>query len=141
MSEIRIVVIEDNPADVLILRYALDNQGEEYELEVLKNGEEALQFVREHRSGRRKPEPCLILLDLHLPQYDGLEILRAIAQAPALHHIKVVTLTGVATPAEEMEVIRLGAILREKPSSLEGQAQLAAEIIAICKQLPFAANA
>jgi len=74
----RIVVIEDNPADVDLLRYALDRQGEAYELEVLGDGEQALQFVHEHRTGKRDPEPCVIILDLHLPKYDGLEVLRAI---------------------------------------------------------------
>ena len=141
MSGIRIIVIEDNPADVTILRYALDSHGEEYELEVLANGEEALQFVRDHRSGQRKPEPCLILLDLHLPKYDGLEVLRAITQAPALRHVKVLMMTVVASPAEETEAIQLGAIFRRKPISLEEQTELAAEIIAICKKLSLAANA
>ena len=59
------------------------NKSEDYELEILKNGEEALRFVREHRTGIRQPEPCVILLDLHLPMYDGMAILRAIREAPA----------------------------------------------------------
>ncbi len=45
-----IIVIEDNALDIVLLRQALDKQGEDYELEILGNGEEALRFVQEHRT-------------------------------------------------------------------------------------------
>jgi CheY-like chemotaxis protein len=63
----RIVVIEDNPADVTLLRLALDAQGDPYQLEVLSDGEQALRFVREYASMPGTPEPCVLILDLHLP--------------------------------------------------------------------------
>jgi len=84
MQPARILVIEDNAYDIVLLRHALDQQGEDYELEILSDGEQALQFVREHRTRAREPEPCVILLDLYLPAYDGMAVLRAIRQAPAL---------------------------------------------------------
>jgi len=59
-----ILIIEDNLADVFLFRQAFDELGEPYLLEVLTDGEAALAFVAEHRSGARKPEPCRILLDL-----------------------------------------------------------------------------
>src|ERR1017187_4772490 len=141
MSAARILVVEDTPADIVVLRYALDAQGAEYELEVLSNGEEALQFVHEHRTGQRKPELCLILLDLHLPKYDGLEILRAIVQAPPLRHIRVLMMTGQASPAEQREIAELGAVFRKKPTSLEEHIRLAAEIIALCRESSLASTA
>jgi len=58
MSRPKLLAIEDNPFDIELLRIALDNQGEEYELEVLQSGEEALQFIRENRTGTRAKEPC-----------------------------------------------------------------------------------
>src|ERR671911_1403628 len=94
----RIVVIEDNPAETVLLRHALDEQGEPYVLEVLTDGESALEFVRAHCHECR-PEPCLIVLDLHLPRYDGATVLRAIRCAPELAHVKVVVLTSMASPA------------------------------------------
>jgi len=129
----KILVIEDNPADVTLLRYGLDQQGEEYELELLLDGAAAVSFVDEHRAGRRDPDPCVILLDLHLPKYDGMEVLRAIKRAPVLAHIRVVVMTGCASPNEEADILALGAICRQKPSELSRCLELAAEILAICK--------
>jgi CheY-like chemotaxis protein len=139
MQPARILVIEDNALDIVLLRHALDKQGEDYELEVLSNGEEALRFVYEHRTRVREPEPCVILLDLYLPVYDGMAVLRAIRQAPAMEHIHVVVLTGLASPCQEIEIANMGALYRKKSSSLKDVIELAAEIIAICKSSSAAA--
>jgi CheY-like chemotaxis protein len=114
-------------------RLALDEQEEDYELEILKDGEEVLRFVQGHRSGIREPEPCVILLDLHLPRYDGIAILHAIREAPPLEHIKIVVLSGQADPRQEAEMARLGVFYRRKPSTLTELSELAAEIFVICK--------
>lgn len=130
----RIVVVEDNPADVTLLRYALDQHGEPYELEVLMDGEQALRFVQEHRSGEREPRPCVIILDLYLPRWNGMAVLRAIKEEPALAHIDVIILTTQTTPGEEQTLLELGVRLcRSKPMNLEGLASLGREIFAICK--------
>lgn len=131
----RIVVVEDNPADVTLLRYALDHHQEPYELEVLRDGEEALHFVHQFRSGARKPEPCVFVLDLYLPRYGGLAVLRAIRDEPVLAHIHVIVLTTQATPAEEQELLELGTRLcRSKPMNLEDLKVLGGEILEICKE-------
>ena len=127
-------MIEDNPADVSLLRYALDRHGEAYELEALGDGEQALQFVHEHRAGKRDPEPCVIILDLHLPKYDGLEVLRAIKQEPSLAHIAIVVLTSLTSSREEQEMLALGVRLyRSKPTRLEEIIAVAGRILEICK--------
>src|SRR3979409_1270237 len=119
MHPSRIVLIDDNEVDVTLFRYALDQQNEDYELEILSDGSKALQFVSEHRTGIREPIPCVILLDLYLPLFDGLAILRAIRQAPALEHIHVVVLTGMASPQQQLEIVNMGALYRRKSSSLD----------------------
>ena len=134
MPAARILVIEDNEGDIHLLRFALDQQGEDYELEILKDGEEALRFVHEHRTGIREPEPCVILLDLHLPRYDGIAILHAIREAPSLEHIQIVVLSGQADPLQRAEMTSLGAFYRTKPSTLPELSELAAEIFVICKR-------
>jgi CheY-like chemotaxis protein len=133
MHPAKILVIEDNESEIGLLRHALDQSGEPYELEILNDGEEALRFVHEHRAGIREPKPCVILLDLYLPRYDGVAVLRAIRQAPALEHIHTLVLTGLATPDQQVEIANLGALYRRKPSGLTELAELAVEIIAICK--------
>ena len=63
MSIATILVIEDNVADIVLLRLGLDQTGEEYQLEVLPDGEAALKFIAEHRNGAKTHLPCVILLD------------------------------------------------------------------------------
>ena len=133
MHSVKILVIEDSESEIVLLRHALDQQGEIYELEILRDGEEALRFVHEHRTGVREPVPCVILLDLYLPRYDGMAVLRAIRRAPALEHIHIVVWTGQASPDQKVEIANLGAIYKRKPSALDELEELAAEIIAICK--------
>jgi len=128
----RIVVIEDNPAETTLLRHALDEQRESYVLEILPDGESALAFVRDHCLECR-PEPCLIVLDLHLPRYDGATVLRAIRSAPELANVKVVILTSLASPADKAEVLALGVdAYRTKPISWNEMLELARELIMIC---------
>ena len=133
MQPARILMIEDNVGDIELLRFAFDQQSEDYELDILKDGAEAFRFVHEHRTGVREPHPCVILLDLHLPIYDGMAILRAIREAPALEHIRVIVVSGLASPAQIVEITNLGALYRSKPSELNELVEFAAEIIAICK--------
>jgi CheY-like chemotaxis protein len=127
--------MEDNPADVHLLRLALDHHGEEYNLELLRDGEEAIRFVQRQRNTPMEPEPCVIILDLHLPRHDGKAVLQAIRQEPALCHVRVVALSSLPSPSDEAEVLRLGARLcRAKPMDLDDWVELAAEIIAICRE-------
>ncbi len=133
MRPARILVIDDSVSDINLLRLAFDLEGEEYVLECLSNGEAALQFVRENRSGSREQEPCVILLDLYLPKHNGLEVLSAIKETPAMAHINVVVLTGSISSSAEKEVQELGGIYRRKPLTLSEFAVLTREILAICK--------
>jgi|HubBroStandDraft_6_1064221.scaffolds.fasta_scaffold293612_2 CheY-like chemotaxis protein len=130
----RIVMIEDNPGDVRILRFALDQHGEEYELEVLTNGNEAIRFVQEQRMAASR-KPCVILLDCHLPKHNGAEVLRAVRQEPALTDVHVVTLTSSVGMEDEKEILRMGVRLcRNKPTDLDDWIALAGEILAICRE-------
>jgi two-component system response regulator len=127
-----IVVVEDNPADVTLLRQALNEQSEPVTLQVLRDGEAALEFVRSHRRSGA-PQPCLILLDLHLPKYDGATVLRAIRSEPELAGVDIVAVTTVASPKEQDEVMSLGVqAYRTKPVNWEEILQFARELMAIC---------
>jgi CheY-like chemotaxis protein len=136
----KIVVVEDNSADVFLLRHALDQHEESYLLEVLRDGEEAIDFVNRRRSARNEAEPCVIVLDLHLPKHDGTAVLRVIKQEPALALVHVVALTTLASPKDEQEVRELGVRLyRAKPTLVEEWIKLAGEILEICHEQSRAA--
>src|SRR5579885_547854 len=132
MNPHRIIMIEDNPADTQLLRRALDECGEPYTLEVLPDGERALRFIRDYGC---RPEPCLFILDLHLPRYDGAVILRAIKSDPELAHVAVAVVTSMASPWEELEVKKLGVELyRTKPMNWEDTVALAHGLMDLCRR-------
>ncbi len=129
----RIIAIEDNHADVTLLRHALDQHGEPYILEILPDGLTALEYARTN-CGPGNPEPCLIILDLHLPRHSGAEILQALRANPEFAKVSVAVLTTGASPREREEVLRLGVRLyREKPMDWDQTVELARELIDACK--------
>ena len=67
----RILVIEDNSADVFLLGRALDKQDRRFELTRLADGDDALAFIRREGAYANAAIPNLILVDLNLPKYDG----------------------------------------------------------------------
>lgn len=130
----RILIIEDNPADVTLLRVGLDQQGEKYQIEVLRDGAEALDFVHRQRIEPEAHRPCVIVMDMHLPKHDGPAVIKAIRQTPALEHIQIVVLTGIAAPKDEAEVKRLGiSLYQTKPIHLDDWLALAGQILEICR--------
>ncbi|HEX5228671.1 MAG TPA: response regulator [Bryobacteraceae bacterium] len=134
-SPAKLVMVEDNSADVFLLRHALDQHSEDYVLDVLRDGEEAIEFVQRQRSAPDDAEPCVIVLDLHLPKHDGTAVLKLIKQEPALASVKVVALTTLASPRDEQEVRELGVRLyRAKPTLVEEWIKLAGEILDVCRE-------
>jgi CheY-like chemotaxis protein len=135
MNKPCIVMIEDNPGEVELLRLALDQQGEPYDLVVFPDGAAALKFVYQRHAGVREPAPCAVLLDVHLPKYDGLEVLAALRREPLLRHIPVVMLSsGEIRTEEEDRIQALDAVFRQKPSHFSGVLQLAADVLELCKK-------
>jgi len=107
--------------------------GEAFELEIIADGERALQVIHEEREREKGERPCVVLLDLHLPRHDGLEVLRAIRQEPVMNHIHVVIMTTSISPQQDAELKRLGVGYRLKPKDISEYEALAGDIIAICK--------
>src|SRR6266404_1006465 len=93
----RIVLVEDNPGDALLLRLALDQHEPDYILEILRDGAEAIGFIRDQWT-TTEPEPCVIVLDWHLPKHDGNLVLQSIREVPGMSHVRVVALTSVINP-------------------------------------------
>lgn len=130
----QILVIDDNDADVAMLRLALIDHGEPFELTVLPDGDAALRFIADHRAGIRQPEPCVIVLDLNLPKHDGLAIIEALRAEPVLSHIKAVLMSNFAAPKAQALIQEMGVLYRDKPSDWQGYLDLAAQLLALCKE-------
>ena len=117
---------------MFLLRKALDAQGTPYLLDVLSDGEEALRFVRE--DARAISNRCLFVLDLHLPKYDGIMVLKAIRETPALSSLQVAVLTGgFLSPQQETELLSFNVrLIMKKPMDLDEYSVLAEQIMLIC---------
>jgi two-component system, chemotaxis family, response regulator Rcp1 len=88
-----ILIAEDNPTDVMIMREAMQGAKMALELHVVEDGVQALQFLRRMGAYKTSPRPDLILLDLNMPRKNGHEVLAEIKLDPQLKHIPVVMLT------------------------------------------------
>ncbi|WP_410619676.1 response regulator [Amycolatopsis sp. cmx-8-4] len=96
---IDVLLVEDDPGDVLMTREAFEHHKIRNTLSVVSDGEQALQFLRREPPYEDAPRPGLILLDLNLPRRDGREVLAEIKASPELRSIPVVVLT--TSEAEE----------------------------------------
>jgi two-component system, chemotaxis family, response regulator Rcp1 len=90
----RVLLVEDNEADVRLTREALREAGQEVRLSAVGDGEQALAFLRRQAGFSDAPRPDLVLLDLNLPRKDGLEVLDELRADPELAQIPVIMLTS-----------------------------------------------
>jgi CheY-like chemotaxis protein len=106
---VRILLVEDNPADVEMTRQGLLQSGAVCELHVVEHGGKAISFL--HREGEYSdaPRPNLILLDVDLPQLDGFGVLKHIKSQATLRDIPVVVLSSLNEPEKVRETCKLRA--------------------------------
>ena len=104
---VHVLLVEDDPGDVLMTREAFEHHKLRNVLDVVTDGEQALQFLRRSGDYADAPRPGLILLDLNLPRVDGLEVLAEIKADPVLKVIPVVILT---TSQAQQDVLRSYAL-------------------------------
>ena len=98
-----ILMVEDNPTDVMITKEALAHAKVLHSLHVVEDGMEALDFLHHRGKYAKAPQPDLILLDLNMPRKNGQEVLAEIKADQRLKHITVVVLT---TSKAEEDVIK-----------------------------------
>ncbi|MBU0608181.1 MAG: response regulator [Armatimonadetes bacterium] len=100
---VQILLVEDSPGDVRLTMEALREGKICNNLFVVRDGVEALEFLRQQGEHAQAPRPDLILLDLNLPRMDGRELLAEIKSDAALQQIPVVILT---TSKAEQDILR-----------------------------------
>ncbi|WP_151637269.1 response regulator [Noviherbaspirillum aerium] len=93
-----ILVVEDNPLDIELVQIAMEKCGFPHEVEVVRDGEEALDFLLASgaHASRVRENPAVIVLDLKLPRINGIEVLAKIRQTPELASIPVIILSASA---------------------------------------------
>ena len=92
----RVLLVEDNDADVRLTREALREAGEDVRLSAVGDGEHALAYLRREAGFEGAPRPDLVLLDLNLPRMDGREVLDEMRADERLVRIPVIVLTSSA---------------------------------------------
>lgn len=92
-TPIEVLLVEDDPGDILMTREAFEEHRLRNRLNVVSDGEQALAFLRREGAFHTAPRPDLILLDLNLPRIDGREVLADIKSDSDLRRIPVVVLT------------------------------------------------
>jgi DNA-binding response OmpR family regulator len=115
----KIVLVEDNPGDVRLLRESLSEHCCSFALVVFADGEKACRYVDELNSGTT-PCPALVVLDLNLPKRSGREVLQCIRASSRCGRVPVVIFTSSAAEQDRIETAALGAThYIRKPLDLE----------------------
>jgi CheY-like chemotaxis protein len=108
-APLEVLLVEDDPGDVLMTREALSERVTASRLNVVGDGVDALAYVRREGSfgGARRPD--LVMLDLNLPRRSGHEVLADMKSDPALCDIPIVVLTTSSAESDVLESYRLHA--------------------------------
>jgi len=115
-----ILLAEDNPADVYLIREALREHGVDCPMRVATDGQQVLMILSGAGPHAATKHPALIILDLNLPRHDGIEILQRLRETSELCRVPVVVLTSSDSPRDRLAADRLGVTqFLRKPSSLD----------------------
>src|SRR4051794_27238035 len=88
-----VLIVDDDPGDVLLIKTALDEIGEPQMVHVAEDGDEAVAFLQRTEGYTDMPRPDLILLDLKMPRMDGRQVLAAIKGDQHLRSIPIIVLS------------------------------------------------
>lgn len=103
MKEVRILLVEDNEGDVVLTLKALKKAHVHNEIDVVRDGEQALQFLHKQEPFKDAETPGLILLDINLPKVDGMEVL---AEIKNHEHLRVIPVVMLTTSDSEKDIMQ-----------------------------------
>jgi CheY-like chemotaxis protein len=126
-----ILLVEDNPADVLLLREALTSHDVRSSLFIANDGDEAIRFLDDIEA-TQLPCPDLVVLDLNLPRRSGFEVLQKVRCGERCREKPVVILSSSEAARDREQAARLGASCYiHKPSSLKDFMAIGGQLKAI----------
>ena len=119
--QVDVLLVEDNAGDVRLIQEGMKVMRSRCKLNVVSDGEEAIEFLKQRGKHASAPRPVLVLLDLNLPKKDGMEVLREVKADPHLKRLPVMILSSSGADQDVNRAYDLGAnsYLR-KAQSLEG---------------------
>lgn len=124
-ASVKILLAEDNSADVMLVQMALKGAGLDYELRILDDGDKAIAFIDELDANLDASPVDLMLLDMHLPKRDGEEILRRLRSTNHHAQTPVIVMTASDAPRDHAQAKKHAAMhYFSKPSSLAEFMQL-----------------
>jgi len=137
-----VLLADDNPSDVYLIREALREHTVECSLKVASDGREALNLIFDTAPESGIEDFSLIILDLNLPRHDGIEILQKLRDTSKLNPVPVVVLTSSDSPRDRLMATQLGAArYLRKPSNLNEFLDLGAVFKELLAQPSKAARA
>jgi two-component system, chemotaxis family, response regulator Rcp1 len=126
-----ILLVEDNPGDIRLITEALEETDIRPSVYIVRDGIEAMQFLRNEPPFERTPMPDIILLDLNLPRKDGKDVLKEIKSDPDLAITPVIVLSGSDAPQDVAVCYALHAnCYVVKPRDLYGMNETVRSIVA-----------
>ena len=108
MKPVKILLIEDSPSDVRLIREAMKQTPIPVQMTVAEDGLEATEYLHKVEIGA-EPRPDLVLLDLNLPKKNGREVLAEVKSSPNLRQIPVVIMTSSRADEDISEAYALNA--------------------------------
>lgn len=120
-----LLLVEDSPADVYLVKEAIQEEGLRFQLQVVGDGEKAIQIIDRVDAGEGIAVPNLILLDMSVPRRNGIEVLQRVRSSPRCGKVPVVMISSSDSPVERKRAFELGATeYFRKPSTLTDFMQL-----------------
>jgi len=114
-----LLLVEDNPADVFLVRESLREEGLDCDLQVVEDGEQAIRFLERVDTCSQAP-PDLLLLDLNVPRVGGEQVLERLRNTRQCAEIAVVVITSSDSPHDRQKASDLGADeYFRKPTNLD----------------------
>jgi DNA-binding response OmpR family regulator len=115
---LQLLLVEDSPADVFLVREAMREEGLDFEMEVAEDGETAIEWLNRPLTPDR-PGPNLLVLDLNVPRLNGVQVLAWLRESHRDPEIPVIVISSSDSPHDRKRAFELGATeYFRKPSSL-----------------------
>lgn len=133
--KIHLLLVEDNPGDVELFRWALEQEKLDFDLQILTDGGAALEMIHSESAAASPAVPDLVVLDLNLPRADGREVLKELRASRTFARVPVMIMTS-STSVREREQLKPLNVARHitKPADLSGFLGLGTQVLEVLRE-------